>query len=226
MSMRTLPNAAAMSQFFGGFTGACTWTARRACLHTLDPNRWPLESAALVADVQRAVAAQIAAPSGACRLVDIATSLDQWDHIPYQLHPYREPWPMDTADGWHPLLSAVAGYGPILLQIANGAALGYEAGLQYHAVAILGHDSAAQTYAVADSANPACFAGGLVTYALGQLIDARPCGALLPSLPPPPPPPPAPPPHPTLDTAKLHANLSQAQALIQAALGILTAAGD
>ena len=222
--LRLLPHAAAMSQFYGGYTGACTWTARRACLHTLDPNRWPLAPAALVADVQKAIDEHIASPSGACTLVDIATSLDQWDHVPYQLHPYQEPWAMEGAGGWHELLTVTTGYGPVLLQVANGAAFGYESVLQYHAVAVLGIDNVAPwTFQVADSANPKCAGGGLVGYPLAQIAEARPCGALIPALPAAPPPPP-PAPKPTFDFVWAHTQLSQAQSMLVAVLDAIAAA--
>lgn len=217
MGMRILPHAAAMSQFVSGYGGACTWTARRVCLHVLDPNRWSLYPPALADDIRQAISDKLAAASGACRIVDIAASLTQWDHLAYHLSPYQEPWAQDGPAGWHTLLTTTAGYQPILLQVANGAAFGYAPGLQYHAIAILGHDSDAQTYAVADSDNKACWGGQLVTYSLAELIAAKPCGAIVPG----PLPVPMPAPAPAVDVAAIRAAIVAARDGLNAALAKL-----
>lgn len=218
MAVIRLAHAQGMSEF-GQFTGDCMWASLLMCLHATRPSDYPATLPTLNAMVHAAIAAGLAGSEGQATLAHVVDYCRTHGVAPTQVHPYIEPWPESA---WHPLLTATAGYGAILLQVANGAAFGVagESRLQYHAVFIGGHDLGAQSYLVGDPCNPACYGGALVSYSLAQLFNSRPCGALVFAVPPvaasqPTPATPAPSPLPGLDIA----SIKQALAIAAQAIG-------
>ena len=115
-----------------------------------------------------------AGTSGTEPLASIAKDLDLLG-VRYTLFPYREPWPEAE---WHPLLLANAGRKPIVLQVANAEALpGDERGVRYHFICVEEVDS--RGYPTGDGDNAAAPGGRLVTYDIGQLAAAQPCGMIV-----------------------------------------------
>ena len=216
MSVARLAYAQGMSEF-GDFTGDCMWASLLMCLHAVDPAHYPATLSTLDAMVRTAIARGWAASEGQATLAHVVDYCHSIGLTPAKVYPYVEPWPETV---YHPLLTATAGYGAILLQVANGAAFGVQGNLQYHAVFVGGHDTTAQTYLVGDPCNPACYGGALVSYSLAQLFNSRPCGALVFAVPPvaasqPTPATPAPSPLPGLDIA----SIKQALAIAAQAIG-------
>lgn len=215
MTLRILPNALALSEF-QGYSGDCTQDAELACLHCLDAARWPLDAATLDNIVAANVAAGTAAASGAETLDAVAADFVRRGATVEQ-HGYQEPLQYD----WHSRLTQTAGYAPVLLQVANGAAFGHQGNLQYHAVAVLGHDDVAQVYYCADGDSPDANAGKLSQYTLAQLYASNPCGLIVAGLPPAPPAPPVP----VVDLARVRTALAQLQAAVAALAALIPAAG-
>lgn len=183
MPARILPNAVAMSEFMG-YSGDCTQTAALVAAHCLNPTQFPLGGATLNAWVAKSIAeGHASAPAGAETLDGCTADLKERG-FQVEQHGYQQPLTYD----WHTRLIEIAGYQPVVLQVANGAAFGIEATLHYHAVCILGHDPDTMLYYVADGDNPACAGGKLVAYSIQTLQASNPCGLLVVTLPPPPPP--------------------------------------
>ena len=76
MSLHEVPNAGALSEFVSGYNGDCGETAEICLLHTLDPQKYPLDAAALAPMVRRDIAHGWASANGAEPLSSIAHDLD------------------------------------------------------------------------------------------------------------------------------------------------------
>lgn len=167
-----LPEQGALSEFVAGFHGDCGEDAELMALHALRGT--PLTEQSLREIVTRHQQHGWADASGAEPLAAIARDLDLLG-VRYTLYPYCEPWPEAE---WHPLLLAHAGRQPIILQVANAQALpGDERGVSYHFICVEGVDLAG--YATGDGDNAAARTGMMVTYDIGQLAAARPCGMIV-----------------------------------------------
>jgi hypothetical protein len=167
-----LARTGALSEFVAGFHGDCGEDAELEALHSLIGT--PLTTASLAAIVQRHQQHGWADATGAEPLSSIAKDLDLLG-VHYILYTYQEPWPEAY---WHPLLLANAGRKPVILQLANAGTLpGDESGVHYHFVLVEGINPSG--YPTGDGDNAAATKGQLVTYSIGDLVAAQPCGMIV-----------------------------------------------
>jgi len=177
-----LPHAGHISEFYTDSTGkywngTCTQTALEVCLACAE-GRAPTQ-AHMAELVRRMVAAGTAGTSGAATVAAVSAVAHALGHSIALEWDYAEP----LAGDWHAHLLADAGHRPILLQIANGAALvdtetgiRDEAGLHYHAIAIVGKTP--QGYVCADGDHPQVTTRFQI-YSYATLAAANPCGLLI-----------------------------------------------
>lgn len=177
MTMRQIPNAAALSEFIAGYHGDCGETAELALCHVIDPAAYPLDAAALSAMVKRDISHGWASANGAEPLSAIASDLLTLG-IHFTVYPYAEPFLID----WRGELNTWGGIKPIVFEYADAQALpGDEAGVRYHFNTCLGWDSAAGVGLFADGDNIVERQGGtaLVRYTVADLAAAHLCGMLV-----------------------------------------------
>lgn len=180
MTMRLIPNAAAMSEFVGGFKGDCGETAEISALHVVDPNKYPLDVAELEKVVRRDRQRHWAGHGGAESLDGIVKDLE-YEGVPHTSYGYSEPPRFD----WRAILRQWGGVKPIIFEYALASRLpGDEPGVHYHFNACLGWDPEAGIGVFADGDNEAVRQGrsgaaGLVRYTLADLEAARVCGLLV-----------------------------------------------
>lgn len=177
MTMRLIPNAAAVSEFIAGYNGDCGQTAELALLHVLDPARYPLDSATLGTIVRRDITDGWASSNGSEPIGAIANDLRSLG-VAFTNYGYGEPFGPD----WRGMLAQWGGIKPIIFEYARAGHLpGDESGVAYHFNTCLGWDPAANSGLFADGDNYVERVGGtaLVTYSATDLANAGLCGMLV-----------------------------------------------
>lgn len=177
MTMRLIPNAAAISELVAGYNGDCGETAEMALLHVINPGSYPLNSADLSTIVKRDISKGWASANGSEPISAIANDLASLG-IAHTNYGYSEPPSFD----WRAQLAQWGGIKPIVFEYARAANLpGDEAGVQYHFNTCLGWDPDAQSGLFADGDNYVERTGGtaLVRYSEVDLVNAQVCGMLV-----------------------------------------------
>ena len=177
-----------MTQFYRAregdvqFHGSCGQTALAVAIAAAQGSPADFEGVGelMIALTQAMIAQGIAAPNGASSLGALGQAAHDHGATVAIEQRYHEPLP----DGWQAILLAEAGVRPIVLQVANGAALtdaetgrSDETGLRYHALAIVGLVDAALFLAI-DGDHPEV-TRRMQRYKLATLVAARPCGLLV-----------------------------------------------
>lgn len=170
-----LPHASHFSEFAGGFNGTCTQTALAVCLGCADGAGATQDRMLLLA--KDMIAKKLCADNGAATVAAVAK--EARDHG----FTIDTEWDFGAMGDWHTKLKTLAGHKPILLQVANGQALvdvetgaKDEAGLHYHAIAIVGYQD--DGYICADGDNPQAN-DRFQIYSYTVLAAAQPCGLLI-----------------------------------------------
>jgi hypothetical protein len=185
---RLLPDPVVrMTQFYrqkdtgAQFTGSCSQTALAVCLAAAQGTPGDFEGVgelmhALTHDM---IQHDLAAPNGAARLAALATQARRAGGIVALEWPYDEP----LRQAWRQTLETYAGLQPILLQVARGELLrdaetgrSDEAGLRYHAIAIVGVQDDAVL--AVDGDHPEV-TRRFQAYSFATVNDAIPCGLLM-----------------------------------------------
>lgn len=176
-----------MSQFYRAredgtqFRGSCGQTALAVCIAAArgTPDDFEGVGELMIALTRSMIAKGIAASNGASRLAALAQAARDAGNIVALELPYQDP----QMPNWRDLLRAYAGAQPIVLQVARGEALADaetgardDAGLRFHAVAVLGQSEAG--YICADSDNPD-ITRRFQVYPEATLAEALPCGLLM-----------------------------------------------
>jgi hypothetical protein len=209
MTVNILPHATHFSEFAGGFNGTCTQTALAVCLGIADGAGADQDRMLLL--TRDMLAKKLCGANGAATVAAVAQ--EARDHG----FTIDTEWDFGAMGDWHTKLRTLAGHKPILLQIANGAALvdaetgaKDEAGLHYHAIAIVGYQD--NGYICTDGDNPEV-ASRFQVYSYATLAAAQPCGLLIINL--------VHPPEPTLpdgttaaQVAALHSEVARLQGII------------
>ena len=188
MATRMLPESVIrMSQFYRAredgtqFRGSCGQTALAVAITAARgmPATYERVGELMIALTRSMIAKGIAAPNGASRLSALAQQArDEGSTVTLEL-PYQDP----QMAHWRDILREYAGMCPIVLQVARGEALvdaetgkRDDAGLRYHAIAVLGQS--ARGYICADSDNPEVTRRFQI-YPEATLVEAQPCGLLM-----------------------------------------------
>jgi hypothetical protein len=177
-----LAHAGHITEFFtdpagNHWNGTCTQTALEVCLAALDGRSPSLYHMALI--TRDMVTRKMCQSNGGSTLAAIA---QEARNLGYKT-PVEWDFQQPLSEDWHDLLLAHAGIDPILLQVANGAALvdaetgaRDESGLHYHALAIVGKQQ--HGYICADGDNPQVQQRFQI-YTWADLTAAVPCGLLM-----------------------------------------------
>jgi hypothetical protein len=180
-----LPHAVHYSEFAGGFNGTCTQTALDICMGIASGK--DSTQASMVSITKDMIGKKLAAANGAATVKAVA------EYARLAGHTIDTEWDFGAMGDWHQKLKTLAGHKPILLQIANGQALKDvetgatdEAGLHYHAIAVVGYQD--DGYVCADGDNPDV-SKRFQVYSYTVLAAAQPCGLLILNMVPPPKPP-------------------------------------
>lgn len=188
MTTRMLPEPVIrMSQFYRAradgtqFRGSCGQTALAVAIAAArgTPTTYEGIGELMITLTLTMIAQGIAAPNGASRLSALGQAArDAGCTVTLEL-PYMAP----QMAAWRDLLRTHAGVQPIVLQVARGEALADaetggrdDAGLRYHAIAVLGTSAAG--YICADSDNPEV-TRRFQMYSEETLAEAQPCGLLM-----------------------------------------------
>ena len=175
MTTIILPHAGHITEFADGFNGTCTQTALEVCI-AASTGRAPTTDD-MVHITRDMIAKKLCSPNGAATIAAITQEARDLGSV------IQEEWDFGGMKDWITLLRQNAGVQPILLQVANGQALvdvetgaRDEAGLHYHAIAVVGKQD--NGYIVADSDNPQV-TDRFQVYPLDTLKASQPCGLLM-----------------------------------------------
>lgn len=199
------PNATHIKEFYGGYHGTCTQTSAAMCLASALGKPGDHDSVVnlMLQMTKEMIDSHTAAANGAANVANMAVEIQRMAnelvpgsgaHILTKVDTYQEP----LTDDWHTAIKDALIHGqPVLLQVSRASNLydqhgvHEDAGVQYHAIALLGiNDAPDKGYLVGDPNNPTVEAG-FDWYPFNALAAAVPCGliVLAPYTPPAPPPP-------------------------------------
>lgn len=189
----TCNNIHTIKEFYGGYHGTCTQTSAAMCLASAlgTPGDHDGVVNLMLKMTAEMIQAHEAASNGAATVANMATEIQRMAdelvpgsgaHILTKVDTYQEP----LTDDWHTAIKDALSHGrPVLLQISRASNLydqhgmHEDAGVQYHAIALLGiNDAPDKGYLVGDPNNPTVEAG-FDWYPFNALAAAVPCGLIV-----------------------------------------------
>ena len=200
MARLILPGFATLSEFIAGLNGDCGPTATLSALNAHNPQKWPLNAAALKALDTEEIAEGFAEANGAQNITSLDAYLTKIG-VKHSTVGYAQ----FNLGIFHAYLKLVAGHSPVIVEWANAGALpGDEPGVHFHFSTVGGIDTGPAGdgvgggYLWCDGDNRADDPNGVprppVLYTWANIAAAQPiaCVTVEPYPTPPPPPPPAP----------------------------------